>query len=60
MGTIETIYSDHNVAVVNAQNRRWGQGPMDTSANHAVLHAQNDRWGLAPIESCNSGAKVAV
>ena len=51
------------VAVLNAQNHRWGLEPIETSysgANHDDLHVQNDRWGLIPIETCISGPKVAV
>ena len=43
---METSNSATNHAVLNAQNDRWGLGPMETSysaTNHAVLHAQNDR-----------------
>ena len=56
------INSGHNVAVVNAQNHRWGLGPIETynsAANHAVLHAQNDSWSLGSIETINSGHNAA-
>ena len=48
------------VALLNAQNRRLGLGPAETSisgANHDVLHAQSDRSYLGPIKTCYSGPK---
>ena len=63
LGPVQTCNSGHNVAVLNAQIHRWGQGHIETSysgANHAVLHANNDRWGLGPTQTCKSGTKVAV
>ena len=41
---METIYSGHNVAVVNALNHRGGLGPIETcnsGAKVAVLNAKN-------------------
>ena len=61
--THRDLYSGRNVAVLNAQNHRWGLEPMETSnsdADHAVFLAQNDRWGPAHIEICNSAPIVAV
>ena len=46
MGPIEAIISGHKVAVLNAQNKRWGRGPIETSISgpkHTVLNAQNRR-----------------
>ena len=43
---METCNSGPKVAPLNAQNRRSGLGPIETSnsgANHDVLQAQNDR-----------------
>ena len=51
------------IAVLNAQNHRWGLEFIETSnsgANHAVVHVQNDRSRLGPIETCYSGPEVAV
>ena len=62
-GTHTDFNSGGKVAVLNAQNHRWGLGPIETSisgANHAVLNAQNDRWGKRPMEASYSGPKVAV
>ena len=62
-GTHRDFYSGPKVAVLNAQNRRSGLGPIETSfsgAKHAVLHAQSNRLYLGPIETCYSGPKVAV
>ena len=56
LGPIET--SD-NVAVMNAQNNRWGLGPIET-CNSGAKVAKNHTWGLAPIEACISGPKDAV
>ena len=60
---METSYSDANHVVLEAQNDRWGLGPMETSVSgtdHAVLGSQNGRWGVELIETCFSGPKVAV
>ena len=46
MGPIETNKSGHIVTVLNAQNHRWGLGPIEScnfGAKHAVLHAQIHR-----------------
>ena len=59
---METSDSGAKVAVLNAQNHRWGLGPMESSdsgANPAVLHSQNERWGLGTMETSNSGANHA-
>ena len=60
---VQTCKTGPKVAVLHAQNHRWGLGPIETSnsgANPDVLHAQNDRWCLGPLEICYSGPKHAV
>ena len=55
---IDTSNCGHKVAVLNAQNNRWGLEPIEPSisgANHAVVHAENKRSYLGPIETCYSG-----
>ena len=50
---METSISGANLAVLYAQNDRWGLGPIETincGDNVAVVNAQNHRWGLGPIE----------
>ena len=45
MGPIETVNSGRNVAVVNAQNHRLGQGPYETCnsvAKGAVFNPKKD------------------
>ena len=45
---METSNSGHNVAVVNAQNHRWGLRPIETcnsGTKVAVLHAKTTDEG---------------
>ena len=53
--------SGANDAVLQAQNDRWGLGPIETinsGHNVAVVNAQIHKRGLGPIGTCNSGAKA--
>ena len=63
LGHIQTCKSGPKVAVLQAQNHRWGVVPIeicDFGAKHAVLFAQINRWGLGPTETSNSGGRHAV
>ena len=60
---IETCEFGAKHAVLYAQNRRWGLGPIETfysGGKHADLQAQIHRWGLGPIVTRNSGTKHGV
>ena len=60
---METSNSEAKLAVLHAQNDRWGLEYIETCNSGqkvAVLNAQNHKWGLGPIETRNSGDNHAV
>ena len=60
---METSNSDADHAVLNAQNERWGLGPLETfNSGNTVsdFNAQNHISEKGSIETCNSDPKYAV
>ena len=60
---METSDSDARNAVLQAENRRWSLGPLETcyfGPEVAVLHAKTTSVVYSPAETCNSSPKGAV
>ena len=60
---MEISNSDTRHAVLQAENRRWRLGPIETCYSGpevAVLHAKTTGGVYSPVETCNSSPKGAV